>query len=84
MPARYRLPPRQRVTPHRPRRVEFAVAHGIMNASRDSGVPVLFGVLTCENERQAWDRAGGRVGNKGKEAAEAALEMVNVYRSLAN
>ena len=62
--------------------IDHAVAHGIMHAARKSGVPVMFGVLTCRNEQQAIDRAGGPVGHKGKEAAEAALEMVNVYRSL--
>jgi 6,7-dimethyl-8-ribityllumazine synthase len=62
--------------------IDHAVAHGIMHAAQTSGVPVMFGVLTCRNEQQALDRAGGPVGHKGKEAAEAAIAMVNVYRSL--
>lgn len=63
--------------------INHAVAHGIMNAARTHGIPVMFGVLTCMNDQQAMDRAGGLVGHKGVEAAEAALEMVSVYRSLA-
>lgn len=62
--------------------INHAVAHGIMNAARDHGLPVMFGVLTCMNDKQAMDRAGGLVGHKGVEAAQAALEMVGVYRSL--
>lgn len=62
--------------------IDHAVAHGIMDAARKSGVPVMFGVLTCRNEQQALDRAGGPAGHKGKEAAEGAIEMVNVYGSL--
>lgn len=41
--------------------------------------PVIFGVLTVENEQQALDRAGGRLGNKGEEAAVAAIEMANLH-----
>jgi len=55
-----------------------------MNAAREHGIPVMFGVLTCKNDKQAMDRAGGLVGHKGVEAAQAALEMVGVYRSLAD
>ncbi|MEZ6093641.1 MAG: 6,7-dimethyl-8-ribityllumazine synthase [Pirellulaceae bacterium] len=44
--------------------------------SLDSGIPIAFGLLTCNTLQQAVERAGGRVGNKGEEAAEAALEMV--------
>ena len=50
-------------------------ARGIMRVGLDSGVPVTFGVITADNEQQALDRAGGKAGNKGGEAAEAALEM---------
>lgn len=57
-------------------------AAGIMQAGLSSGVPVLFGVLTCETLEQALDRAGGKAGNKGSEAARAALEMVNLLRKL--
>ncbi|HND54658.1 MAG TPA: 6,7-dimethyl-8-ribityllumazine synthase, partial [Pirellulaceae bacterium] len=44
----------------------------------DSGVPVLFGVLTCNSMEQALNRAGGTVGNKGVECAQAALEMATL------
>jgi 6,7-dimethyl-8-ribityllumazine synthase len=50
-------------------------AHGISRAGLDTGVPVTFGVITALTEEQAWERAGGRVGNRGEEAALAALEM---------
>ena len=47
-----------------------------------TGKPVIFGVLTCENIDQAQDRAGGKVGNKGSEAALAALEMVSLLKQV--
>jgi len=50
--------------------------------SLDTNVPVLFGVLTCETMEQALNRAGGRVGNKGAECAEAALQMVGLLNNL--
>jgi 6,7-dimethyl-8-ribityllumazine synthase len=62
--------------------IDHAVAHGIMHAARRWGIPIMFGVLTCRNEEQARQRAGGSAGHKGVEAAQAAIEMVNVYRSL--
>ncbi len=58
------------------------VAAGISRASQISGVPVLFGVLTCQNMEQAIDRAGGKAGNKGNEAALAAIEMINVLKQI--
>ena len=48
-----------------------------------SGVPVLFGVLTCDTLEQAIHRSGGNVGNKGRECANAALEMVDLLAKLA-
>ena len=57
-------------------------AAGIIRAGHESGVPVLFGVLTCSSMEQALDRAGGRVGNKGSDSALAAIEMVNVLKQL--
>ena len=48
----------------------------------DAGIPVLFGVLTCNTLEQAIHRSGGNVGNKGVECAEAALEMVSLLREL--
>jgi 6,7-dimethyl-8-ribityllumazine synthase len=47
-----------------------------------SGLPILFGVLTCNTLEQAIHRSGGKVGNKGAEAAEAALEMVDLFTKL--
>lgn len=47
-----------------------------------TGVPVIFGILTCENIDQAMDRAGGKMGNKGSEAALAAMEMVSVSKEI--
>lgn len=56
------------------------VARGIGEASMNTGVPLLFGVITAENVDQAIDRAGVKLGNKGFEAATAAVELVDLYR----
>lgn len=53
-----------------------AVAHGITNVSLKYNKPVIFGVLTPENQKQALDRAGGKHGNKGDEAAITAVKML--------
>lgn len=58
-------------------------ARGVADAARSTGVPVIFGVLTTENMDQALARAGGAHGNKGVEAAIAAMEMVTALRRLA-
>ncbi len=55
---------------------------GIAQAALATGVPVIFGILTCENLDQALNRAGGKAGNKGCDAALAAIEMVNLLRHL--
>jgi len=57
-------------------------ASGLSRAALDSGVPVGFGVLTCDSLEQAIDRAGGKAGNKGADAALAALEMANLLKRL--
>lgn len=57
-------------------------AAGCARVTARTGVPVGFGVLTCNNLEQARARSGGCVGNKGEEAAEAALEMATLLRSL--
>ncbi len=57
-------------------------ARGIAEVSRDTRVPTIFGVLATETLEQAEDRAGGKHGNKGWEAAEAALEMASLMDSL--
>lgn len=56
------------------------VARGIGEASMKTGVPLLFGVITADNVDQAIDRAGVKLGNKGFEAATAAVELVNLYK----
>jgi 6,7-dimethyl-8-ribityllumazine synthase len=58
------------------------VTDGIMHAGLECGIPVIFGVLTCATEDQALDRAGGKDGNKGFDAAAAAVEMVTLLRKL--
>jgi len=66
-------------TPH----FEYIAAEttrGIGEASLKTGVPLLFGIITAENEDQANDRAGVKLGNKGFEAATAAVKLVNLYR----
>ncbi len=57
-------------------------AAGVARAALDTGVPVLFGVITAATMEQAVDRAGGKHGNKGADAVVAAIEMVNVLRQL--
>jgi 6,7-dimethyl-8-ribityllumazine synthase len=63
--------------------VAAGAANGIAAAGLDSGRPVIFGVLTCETMEQALDRAGGKSGNKGFDAAVTAIEMVNVIKVVA-
>jgi 6,7-dimethyl-8-ribityllumazine synthase len=58
------------------------VARGIGQSQQETGVPHAFGVLTCETLEQALDRAGVKAGNKGFEAAMAAIEMVSIQRKL--
>lgn len=59
-----------------------AVAHGVQEVAVRSGVPVIFGVLTCETPTHADARAGGAKGNKGVEAALAAIEMATLFADL--
>jgi len=62
--------------------INRAVSLALSKIALETGVPVLFGLLTCESLEQAIHRAGGNVGNKGAECAEAALEMVSLLRKL--
>ncbi len=62
--------------------INHQVAAGLMHTAQATGIPVLFGVLSCENLDQALNRAGGKAGNKGTEAALAAIEMVNTLKLL--
>ena len=59
-----------------------AVSNELCRLGSESGVPVIFGILTCENVGQAMDRTGGSRGNKGSESALAAIEMVNLFAQL--
>ncbi|MBQ4498532.1 MAG: 6,7-dimethyl-8-ribityllumazine synthase [Spirochaetaceae bacterium] len=58
------------------------VSKGIAQVSLESGVPVLFGVLTTENIEQAVERSGSKAGNKGTECALAAIEMIQFLKQL--
>ena len=58
------------------------VSKGVAHAALESGVPVLFGVLTTDTIEQAIERAGSKAGNKGAECAQGAIEMVNLLRSM--
>ncbi len=62
--------------------INSQVASGIMSITRETGIPVTFGVITCESMEQALDRAGGKVGNKGHEATLAAIEMINLLKKI--
>jgi len=62
--------------------VAAEVSKGIANVALDTGVPVTFGVLTTDTLEQAVERAGSKSGNKGFEAAMAAIEMVNLFKAL--
>ena len=55
-------------------------AKGIAQAAMETGVPVLFGIVTADTLEQAIDRAGVKAGNKGFDAAMSAVELVNLYR----
>jgi 6,7-dimethyl-8-ribityllumazine synthase len=62
--------------------VAAEVSKGIANVSLDSNTPVTFGVLTTDTLEQAIERAGSKSGNKGSEAAMAAIEMANLFKEL--
>ncbi len=62
--------------------INNAVAQGLTMLSVASGTPCIFGVLTPDTEQQAMDRAGGKYGNKGVEAAAAALQMAGIKQQL--
>ena len=58
------------------------VSKGVANVSLNTGVPVLFGVLTTDTIEQAIERAGTKAGNKGADCAQSAIEMINLLRAL--
>ncbi len=62
--------------------INRAVSLALADIGVRTGVPVLFGVLTCDTLEQAIHRSGGNVGNKGSECALAALEMVSLLKKL--
>src|SRR5262245_15938592 len=62
--------------------VADAASRGVVDVASTTGVPVAFGVVTAETLEQATERAGGKVGNRGAEAALAAVEMARVLREL--
>ena len=59
-----------------------AVSNQLSYLGATTGLPIIFGIITCENTDQALDRAGGKKGNKGQEAAIAAIEMVSNLKQL--
>ncbi|XP_027170416.1 6,7-dimethyl-8-ribityllumazine synthase, chloroplastic-like [Coffea eugenioides] len=59
--------------------VANSAASGVLSASLNSGVPCIFGVLTCDDMAQALNQAGGKSGNKGAEAALTAIEMASLF-----
>jgi 6,7-dimethyl-8-ribityllumazine synthase len=59
-----------------------AAQEGLMRVGLDEGLPVLFGVLTCDTDEQAMDRAGGKHGNKGADVALDALRLVGIHERL--
>ncbi|MBV8829538.1 MAG: 6,7-dimethyl-8-ribityllumazine synthase [Acidobacteriaceae bacterium] len=62
--------------------VAGGAADGLQAVSVETGIPIAFGVLTTDNMQQAMDRAGGKSGNKGAEAAEVAIELANLLKTL--
>ena len=62
--------------------INSAVASGLMGTAQKHRMPVSFGLLTCNTMEQALDRAGGKAGNKGEEAALAAIETLSVLRQI--
>lgn len=62
--------------------INHQVARGIMETGVATGIPIAFGILTCQTLELAMDRAGGKTGNKGSEAAQSAIEMVNLLKKL--
>ena len=62
--------------------VSAEVSKGIAAAGIESGLPVIYGIITADTIEQAVERAGTKAGNRGKDAAEAAVEMVNLCKRL--
>ena len=62
--------------------VSSGTIQGVVNTNLETGIPVIFGVLTTENSEQARERSGGKKGNKGFDAATSAIEMANLLKEL--
>ena len=58
------------------------VSKGVASVSLETGIPVIFGILTTENLEQAIERAGTKAGNKGADAAKSAIEMANLVSQI--
>ncbi len=58
------------------------VSKGVASVGLETGVPIIFGVLTCDNIEQAIERAGTKSGNKGADAAKSAIEMANLIQKI--
>ncbi len=58
------------------------VSKGVASVGLDTGIPVIFGVLTCDNIEQAVERAGAKAGNKGADAAKSAIEMADLISKI--
>ncbi len=68
-------------TPHF-EHISSTVTRGIANVSQESGIPVIYGILTCNTLEQAIDRAGLKSGNRGFDAALSAIEIIQVLKQL--
>jgi 6,7-dimethyl-8-ribityllumazine synthase len=69
-------------TPHF-EHVASQVSSGIARAGLETGVPLIFGIITADSLEEALERAGGKMGNKGHDAAVSAIEMANLMRGMA-
>ena len=58
------------------------VSYGCQKIALDQNIPVIFGVLTCENDEQAFDRIGGKMGNKPKEMIDVAVTMIDLMKQI--
>ena len=63
--------------------VASQVSSGIARAGLETGVPLIFGIITADSLEEALERAGGKMGNKGYDAAMSAIEMANLMRGMA-
>lgn len=62
--------------------VASEAARGISRSSIDTGIPIIFGILTTDNVQQAVDRSGGKYGNKGYDCGISAIQMANIFKSI--